>query len=686
MSFDTPVNTIEPGRTGSSPRLHKLKTAYFAATQWLGAHLARNGPGNFSRLQVAAICAVIFLSALGVRLLYWQDGALELSSNDTLSQNMARQYRREARRMLEERSILFPRQAVEPGDAKMVIHPPGYSVVMAATFSFFGETESPLRWLQIICDALSSVLILLIAMELLPMAVAIIAAMLVALSPHAAYYSLRLSPDSLAVLPILLAVYFILRARQNPSVYRIAAAGLMLGASCWLRANAVLLAPVLAVTMLILFERRRRLIYSSVIVLVTVLVIAPISLRNWVVYHRFMPISLPAGVNLIQGIAEVDKEGRFGMPLSDLDVLKTDVEWNNRPDYGGHMWTPDGIERDRTRFARGIDVIKSHPLWYLGGILRRSKFMLSYNEAIHRDWPFNTATVPPVLTFPPFGHSISSSPRVDPISSVTAGELLEAGRALSTEAEISAGSNGDALRILGGGSEFEDQFLSGPFVVRKDTDYVLELPVKVLQGNAAARILASGGRSVLSTTIIGKSRQIGGRGLNDEAEITKGPEVIPFASGKANEVRLVLSNNGEGSPRSLIDVSGARLFEIGPTPTLWTHYPRLIVRTLEKSIYNTNRLVPLLLTGILILVAVRRWRTLVALLVVPAYYLGTHAPFSTEYRYILAIHYFLFVLAAVALYSLGLATGRAFSFWRWQVTSHRVAIDPGLNEEGGTLP
>jgi len=666
MSVQKPVNIIKPEPTGSPTRLYKLKTASFAAGQWLGGHLTQSPPGDFSRLQIAAICTIIFLSSLGVRLLYWQDGALELSSNDTLSQNMARQYRREARRMLDERSILFPQQAVDPGDARMVIHPPGYSVVMAASFSFFGETESPLRWIQIICDAVSSVLILLIAMELLPTAVAIIAAALLALSPHAAYYSLRLSPDSLAVLPILLAVYFILWARRNPSIYKIAAAGLMLGTSCWLRANSVLLGPVLAITMLILFERRRRLVYSSAIVLVTVLVIAPITLRNWVVYHRFMPISLPAGVNLIQGIAEVDKEGRFGMPLTDPDVLKTDVEWNNRPDYGGNMWAPDGIERDRTRFARGLAVIKSHPLWYLGGVLRRTKFMLSYNEPVQRDWPFNTATVPPVLTFPPFGHSISSSSGVDPISSVSAAELQAAGRALSTEAEISSGSNGEVLRIAGGGSEFEDQFLSGPFVVRKDTDYVLELLVKVLQGDAAAKILTSGGRKVLATTIIGAKRSIGGRRSNNETEIAEGPEAIPFASGSANEVRVALSNNGESSTRSLIEVSGARLFEIGPTPTLWTRYPRWIVRTLEKSIYTTNRLVPLLLIGILILIVARRWRTLLMLLAVPTYYLGTHAPFSTEYRYILAIHYFLFVLMAVALYCLGLAMWRVISGRLWR--------------------
>jgi hypothetical protein len=39
------------------------------------------------------------------------------------------------------------------------------------------------------------------------------------------------------------------------------------------------------------------------------------------------------------------------------------------------------------------------------------------------------------------------------------------------------------------------------------------------------------------------------------------------------------------------------------------------------------------------------------LLAVPLYYLLAQSAFHTEYRYVLAIHYFLFIMAAVTLYS-----------------------------------
>jgi hypothetical protein len=598
--------------------------------------------------------------------LYWQDNAVELSLRDKLSRNMALQYRREARRMLVEGTILYPREAVDPGDARMIIHPPGYSIVMAASFKLFGETETPLRLLQIICDAAAAVVLFFIALELLPPAVALLAASLMALFPHASYYSLRLSPDSLAVLPVLLAVYMILRANRRPKLYTIAAAGVMLGLSCWLRANALLLAPFLAIVVAMLLARGVRLRYAAVLVAAAAVVVSPITIRNWVIYHHFIPIALPAGVNLVQGIAEFDKEGMFGMPLSDPDVLKTDVAWNNRPDYGGHMWAPDGIDRDRTRFARGLEVIRSHPLWYAGAMLRRAAFLISYNEARRRDWPLSTATVPLISLSPPFGHSISSIPGSDPTWSETPADLLSGGKVLAGGAELSLTANGETMRLAGAGSEFDDQFISAPISVGKNTDYLLRLPATTREGHAAIKVIGANERVVLASSIISNLEEPTtepttrkARRAAEPGEID--PAAIRFASGDTTEVRLVLSNNGATSERPVVEVGKPELFELGPTPTLWTRYPRVIIRGIERNIFKTAFLLPLIIAGIALLAFARRGGTLLTLLAVPIYYVGTHAPISTEYRYILAIHCFLFVIGAVTLYSAGRLTGLAVS-------------------------
>jgi len=69
-----------------------------------------------------------------------------------------------------------------------------------------------------------------------------------------------------------------------------------------------------------------------------------------------------------------------------------------------------------------------------------------------------------------------------------------------------------------------------------------------------------------------------------------------------------------------------------------------------------------------LLAAARRRRALLVLLAVPAYYLLVQSALHTEYRYILAIHYFLFVMAAVTLGCFGVAIGQAS---RW--TAKRLA-------------
>jgi hypothetical protein len=66
----------------------------------------------------------------------------------------------------------------------------------------------------------------------------------------------------------------------------------------------------------------------------------------------------------------------------------------------------------------------------------------------------------------------------------------------------------------------------------------------------------------------------------------------------------------------------------------------------------------LIVSGLLLLIFARRWQALAILLAVPVYYLLTHPAFSTEYRYILAMHFFLFVLAAVALFVIARVVAR----------------------------
>jgi len=92
----------------------------------------------------------------------------------------------------------------------------------------------------------------------------------------------------------------------------------------------------------------------------------------------------------------------------------------------------------------------------------------------------------------------------------------------------------------------------------------------------------------------------------------------------------------------------------------WTRAPRLAVRAAQK-LFITALDLPLVLLGLFILARTRQTRALAVLLAVPLYYLCAQSALHTEYRYVLAVHYFLFIAAAAPLYHVGRAARRAWS-------------------------
>lgn len=617
-----------------------------------------------NRTALTLICALVFSLALGVRLLYWQDARAEIARSNSTIQELGRLYRDEARRMNEQGGILFPNERVDPGDARLIVHPPGYAILMAAFARVFGESDVPVRGFQVICAAGQAVMVLLLVLQLLPRGVAVLAGLLVALSPHLAYYSIYLSPDSLAVLPILIAIYFVARAVKRPRLMPIIAAGVCVGLSCWLRSNALLLAPFLAFAVMVLFARDKRLLYAMALVGALVIVIAPITIRNWVVYHHFIPISIGGGLNLVEGIGEYDKQGKFELPILDPDVMVKEVEWNGRPDYGGSLYVPDGIERDRERFARGFAVVRANPGWFATVMLRRMFFMLRYNDFRFENPSYNAPNAATVSANPLFGHNLTVPDNLQPAAILEPIDLLGDKSYVAPEASLSLDASNQSVLVTGDGSDTGDQFISAPIAVQPGTDYALALEIRYSQGLSSVKVRTADPRIILAWASVPEVKR---KKKADNTEITSetaGADVgskrlmhLHFATGGFSEIRIAVANDKViasdrmNTTAPVVELGRAEIYAVGATPYQWTRYPRALVRGVQKNLYKTEWMLPLVVTGIALLVLARRRQALVILLVVPTYYLIVHSTIHTEYRYILAMHEFLFGYAAITLYS-----------------------------------
>jgi hypothetical protein len=250
-----------------------------------------------------------------------------------------------------------------------------------------------------------------------------------------------------------------------------------------------------------------------------------------------------------------------------------------------------------------------------------------------------------------------------PAKSSAPTELYDNGVVLSPQARVSLQSGGQTLEVVGDNTEYGDQFASAPISVRKNTDYVLVLPVSLPQGSMGLKIMSADRSTNLAIGDLAHAT-MDARSVDTPARVSGGAVQMtiiemPFASGDRTEVRIVLSNNGTGPVPALLGT--ADVFETGPTPYVWTGYPRMIVSSIQGQ-FTTGVVLSLVAVGIGLLLLARRGRTLLILLVVPLYYLILQSPLHTEYRYILAIHYFLFVMAGVTLGCFGAALGQASSW------------------------
>jgi len=161
----------------------------------------------------------------------------------------------------------------------------------------------------------------------------------------------------------------------------VCAAGALVGISCRLRANALLLAPFLALLLPIVVRRGLRLKIALAFIGGACLTIGLLTTRNAVVFGHFIPVSLGAGQTLLEGIADYDETRRFGVPDTDLELIKQEAEAYQRPDYALTLFGPDAIKRDRVRLARGFAIVRDHPFWFFTVMIRRAGSMWRLERA-----------------------------------------------------------------------------------------------------------------------------------------------------------------------------------------------------------------------------------------------------------------------------------------------------------------
>jgi 4-amino-4-deoxy-L-arabinose transferase-like glycosyltransferase len=238
------------------------------------------------------IAAGLLILALGIRI-------ARVESTSYTPANDARFYMTLASQVAHDGDYANTGVAAGGSHGPTAYFPPAFPYLLAAVDVVDGHRTpggaavEPARLAQAVLGTATVGLLGLVALELFGATVAFVALAITAIYPPLVELSGSVYSENLLIPLILAAIWAALRARRSDTPYRwVAAAGVLVGLATLTHQNGIVV--VLALLPAVWSIRRAPLL----LVALTVLTIAPWTIRNAVVMHNFIPVSDETGFTL----------------------------------------------------------------------------------------------------------------------------------------------------------------------------------------------------------------------------------------------------------------------------------------------------------------------------------------------------------------------------------------------------
>jgi 4-amino-4-deoxy-L-arabinose transferase-like glycosyltransferase len=290
-------------------------------------------------------------------------------------------------RLVDPEEINFSAVDQDPKYKPEILEVPGLAVPLAGLWWAAGaQRYSYVRWLQIVLDSVMVLLVYWIALQLTQNTrVALTSSLLYALWPGAIVLSKTPSLDSWAGFCVIAALALFLWARSSRwRMARLSLLGALIGVGVYFRPFVILLPIAFAFAELKRRSWRHTLETALVPTLVAAVFIAPWTLRNFVEFHRFIPMRIGIGQALWEGLGETPNS--FGAANNDEAALR--FVHMHRPDL--KYPTP---AFDDFLLHKSLHGIAGHPLHYLELVVRRALSLIPCLLALawRRRFPFDRA-------------------------------------------------------------------------------------------------------------------------------------------------------------------------------------------------------------------------------------------------------------------------------------------------------
>lgn len=248
-----------------------------------------------------------------------------------------------------------------------------YPLYLAGTYAIAGYHPLAARLLQgAVGGALLCLLVYRIGRRVVDENTGLLAAGLAAVYGYFIYYNVALMTETFSIVLILLILYLGIELKENPTPRRWVGLGLSLGLAALLRQTVLLFAPFLLFWLFMeLRARRTRWWHFAIPIVITFLLIAPWTLRNYLVYREFLLLNSNAG---------------YAFYASNNPSLGSD--WRNEfvvVPVPEELAGQNEAQLDRALTQKGLGFILADPKRYL---------LLTLNKTLEyvRFWPSNDSS------------------------------------------------------------------------------------------------------------------------------------------------------------------------------------------------------------------------------------------------------------------------------------------------------
>lgn len=242
-----------------------------------------------------------------------------------------------------------------PGDVRW---PPLFPLFLAGIYSLFGYNLFFVRLIQALISSFTCFLVYLIGKNSFDKKTGFISGLLAVFYPGFISYTGHILTETLSTFLITLAVYFLMKALsggENKWKWYIFT-GIILGLVSLCRSEMLFFPFFLALVITLIYQNKKQVLKGFTILLFAVVItISPWTARNYVLFHKFIPITVGFGRALWLGSYHEEWLGWY----LNREPIKTLYRENNT------------IEFSEKLTKMGIENIRRHPFLYLTFCIKR---------------------------------------------------------------------------------------------------------------------------------------------------------------------------------------------------------------------------------------------------------------------------------------------------------------------------